>query len=202
MVCRFSAQFRFYLDVLLPTPRLVWKLKKGKAVFSDECNETNSDQLSEDETKSTFFLKKMPKIVSRSIVSSSESQPRQANAPRIHIYRCNFCTTYCLALDIKMEQILPRRRTDNSFIIDRTKRKTCKVNCLYDKHTQITDGRTKYLCWISFLSCKWNLEHPVWSIGKYFKLPSPNPPSVNLIVALQGRTVRKTMALLLSKSQV
>ncbi|KAI9000144.1 hypothetical protein DFJ74DRAFT_697847 [Hyaloraphidium curvatum] len=67
----------------------------------------------------------MPKIVSSSIVSTSEE--RKPDGAALHVYYC-VCGEYLLILD-KVLSRLPRRRTDGARIIDNAVRRY-KVNCV------------------------------------------------------------------------
>ncbi|KAI7881965.1 hypothetical protein K492DRAFT_236303 [Lichtheimia hyalospora FSU 10163] len=63
----------------------------------------------------------MPKIVSSSIVSSSDHLVQQDDQrSALHVYYC-LCSEFILVIDADL-RILPRRRTDNAIIVSNTKR--------------------------------------------------------------------------------
>lgn len=63
----------------------------------------------------------MPKIVSSSVVSSSDhALPNQEASNSLHVYYC-LCSEFLLVIDADLRQ-LPRRRTDNSIIVSNTRR--------------------------------------------------------------------------------
>ncbi|KAI9322604.1 hypothetical protein BX666DRAFT_1896751 [Dichotomocladium elegans] len=63
----------------------------------------------------------MPKIVSSSIVSSSDHTVQPEDQRRaLHVYYC-LCSEFLLVIDADL-RVLPRRRTDNAIIVSNTKR--------------------------------------------------------------------------------
>ncbi|KAM6495778.1 hypothetical protein JOM56_008484 [Amanita muscaria] len=74
----------------------------------------------------------MPKVVSRSAVSSStDAQPTASSAASLRVYYC-ICGEFILVID-KNLAALPRRKTDNAIIIraqetDTAKARTFKLN--------------------------------------------------------------------------
>ncbi|KAJ3040850.1 hypothetical protein HK097_002446 [Rhizophlyctis rosea] len=61
----------------------------------------------------------MPKIVSSTTVSASTDEP-QKDSQKLHTYYCLYCGEFVLIIDKHLRK-LPRRKTDNAYIIDRTK---------------------------------------------------------------------------------
>ncbi|KAI9288252.1 hypothetical protein BC943DRAFT_318075 [Umbelopsis sp. AD052] len=60
----------------------------------------------------------MPKIVSKSIVSSSDQQGNNDNtssSTQLHVYYC-LCSEFILVIDHDLQQ-LPRRETDSSYVV-------------------------------------------------------------------------------------
>lgn len=63
----------------------------------------------------------MPKIVSSSVVSSSDHALKNEDQSKsLHVYYC-LCSEFLLVIDADLRQ-LPRRRTDNSVIVSNTRR--------------------------------------------------------------------------------
>ena len=63
----------------------------------------------------------MPKIVSSSIVSSSDHAAQgEDQRHSLHTYYC-LCSEFLLVIDADLRQ-LPRRRTDNAIIVSNTQR--------------------------------------------------------------------------------
>ncbi|KAI8149147.1 hypothetical protein BJV82DRAFT_208536 [Fennellomyces sp. T-0311] len=63
----------------------------------------------------------MPKIVSSSIVSSSDHTAQSEDQRHsLHVYYC-LCSEFLLVIDADLRQ-LPRRRTDNAIIVSNTRR--------------------------------------------------------------------------------
>lgn len=63
----------------------------------------------------------MPKIISSSVVSSSDHTTQQEqHSKTLYVYYC-LCSEFLLVIDADLRQ-LPRRRTDNSFIVSNTRR--------------------------------------------------------------------------------
>lgn len=75
---------------------------------------------------STRGEQRMPKIVSSSIVSTSEQRP-QSRQPPLSTYYC-ICGDYLLILDKRIQQ-LPRRKTDGAHILQNNERRY-KVNAV------------------------------------------------------------------------
>lgn len=67
-----------------------------------------------------FNKQNMPKIVSSSVVSSSDHANQNDQAKSLHVYYC-LCSEFLLVIDADLRQ-LPRRRTDNSVIVSNTRR--------------------------------------------------------------------------------
>ncbi|KAJ3044592.1 hypothetical protein HDV00_001518 [Rhizophlyctis rosea] len=67
----------------------------------------------------------MPKIVSSSTVSAS-TDGVQPNQQKLHTYYCSYCGEFVLIIDKHLRK-LPRRKTDNAYIVDRQKH-TSKIN--------------------------------------------------------------------------
>ncbi|KAG2187021.1 hypothetical protein INT44_003249 [Umbelopsis vinacea] len=60
----------------------------------------------------------MPKIVSKSTVSSSDQQGNNDNtssSTQLHVYYC-LCSEFILVIDHDLQQ-LPRRETDSSYVV-------------------------------------------------------------------------------------
>lgn len=73
------------------------------------------------DTFDTLPTNTMPKIVSSSIVSSSDHLVQQEDQrSALHVYYC-LCSEFILVIDADL-RILPRRRTDNAIIVSNTKR--------------------------------------------------------------------------------
>ncbi|THV08420.1 hypothetical protein K435DRAFT_771927 [Dendrothele bispora CBS 962.96] len=76
----------------------------------------------------------MPKVVSRSAVSSStDAQPTASSAAALRVYYC-ICGEFILVLDASLSA-LPRRKTDKAFIIrcqdgDSAKARVFKLNAV------------------------------------------------------------------------
>lgn len=63
----------------------------------------------------------MPKIVSSSIVSSSDHTTQSEDQRHeLHVYYC-LCSEFLLVIDADLRR-LPRRRTDNAIIVSNTQR--------------------------------------------------------------------------------
>lgn len=66
----------------------------------------------------------MPKIVSSSIVSSSDHSKNNTTAEdtrdKLHVYYC-LCSEFLLVVDANLED-MPRRRTDNAIIVSNARR--------------------------------------------------------------------------------
>ncbi|KAG2178018.1 hypothetical protein INT43_003271 [Umbelopsis isabellina] len=65
----------------------------------------------------------MPKIVSKSTVSSSDQQgnnDNNSNNTKLHVYYC-LCSEFILVIDHDLQQ-LPKRHTDQSHIVSNTAR--------------------------------------------------------------------------------
>ncbi|KAI9305021.1 hypothetical protein BJ944DRAFT_288161 [Cunninghamella echinulata] len=63
----------------------------------------------------------MPKIVSSSTISSSSfDDSNDSKRHKLKVYYC-LCSEFLLVIDLDLRQ-LPRRKTDNSIIVDNTKR--------------------------------------------------------------------------------
>ncbi|KAL9539555.1 hypothetical protein MBANPS3_010192 [Mucor bainieri] len=63
----------------------------------------------------------MPKIVSSSVVSSSDHATKPEDQPKsLHVYYC-LCSEFALVIDADLRQ-LPRRRTDNAIIVSNVRR--------------------------------------------------------------------------------
>jgi len=71
---------------------------------------------------SVFYLFHiMPKIVSSSVVSSSDHATKPEDQPKsLHVYYC-LCSEFALVIDADLRQ-LPRRRTDNAIIVSNARR--------------------------------------------------------------------------------
>ncbi|KAF9451659.1 hypothetical protein P691DRAFT_723704 [Macrolepiota fuliginosa MF-IS2] len=80
----------------------------------------------------------MPKVVSRSAVSSSsDAQPTASSTAALRVYYC-ICGEFILVIDTSLAT-LPRRQTDNAIIIrtqddDTGKAKTFKLNATISDH--------------------------------------------------------------------
>ncbi|CAG8494494.1 9891_t:CDS:2 [Ambispora gerdemannii] len=75
----------------------------------------------------------MPKIVSSSTVSSSE-QTNVRPEQHLHVYYC-LCSEFILVIDAKLDR-LPRRKTDNAYIIANGKR-IYKLNAIEPSNNPI-----------------------------------------------------------------
>ncbi|KAI8076483.1 uncharacterized protein B0P05DRAFT_546037 [Gilbertella persicaria] len=92
----------------------------------------------------------MPKIVSSSIVSSSDhpAQKEQEQPTHLHVYYC-LCSEFLLVIDADLRQ-LARRRTDNAIIVSNTKR-TYKLtaeaeDCVLLKRKEGYEKQYRYHC--------------------------------------------------------
>ncbi|KAI8973536.1 hypothetical protein BDF20DRAFT_882909 [Mycotypha africana] len=62
----------------------------------------------------------MPKIVSSSVVSSSDHALLNDQSTSLHVYYC-LCSEFLLAIDADLRK-LPKRKTDNAVIVSNTRR--------------------------------------------------------------------------------
>lgn len=76
----------------------------------------------------------MPKIVSHSIVSSSDQTSETSGQHPLHVYYC-LCSEFILVIDLALER-LPRRRTDRAFVVANAKR-TYKLTAVQGACTMI-----------------------------------------------------------------
>ncbi|KAI7862179.1 hypothetical protein BDF14DRAFT_1858874 [Spinellus fusiger] len=91
----------------------------------------------------------MPKIVSSSVVSSSDHSGQQEDQRHtLHVYYC-LCSEFLLVIDVDLRQ-LPRRRTDNAIIVSNTRR-TYKFtaqadDCVLLKRREGFEKQFRYRC--------------------------------------------------------
>ncbi|KAI9016482.1 hypothetical protein CLU79DRAFT_762765 [Phycomyces nitens] len=91
----------------------------------------------------------MPKIVTSSIVSSSDhSAQAEDQRHTLHVYYC-LCSEFLLVIDVDLRQ-LPRRRTDNAIIVSNTRR-TYKLtaeadDCVILKRRDGFEKQYRYRC--------------------------------------------------------
>lgn len=91
----------------------------------------------------------MPKIVSSSVVSSSDHALNgEEQAKSLHVYYC-LCSEFLLVIDADLRQ-LPRRRTDNAVIVSNTRR-TYKLtaeadDCVLLKRRDGYEKQFRYHC--------------------------------------------------------
>ncbi|GAA5802987.1 hypothetical protein HPULCUR_008462 [Helicostylum pulchrum] len=90
----------------------------------------------------------MPKIVSSSVVSSSDHAAQNDQAKSLHVYYC-LCSEFLLVIDADLRQ-LPRRRTDNSVIVSnirRTYKLTAEADdCVLLKRRDGYEKQFRYHC--------------------------------------------------------
>ncbi|KAI9486393.1 MAG: hypothetical protein EXX96DRAFT_548889 [Benjaminiella poitrasii] len=91
----------------------------------------------------------MPKIVSSSVVSSSDhALSNDDSAKKLYVYYC-LCSEFLLVIDADLRQ-LPRRRTDNAIIVSNTRR-TYKLTaeageCVLLKRRDGYEKQYRYQC--------------------------------------------------------
>ncbi|OBZ85375.1 hypothetical protein A0J61_06571 [Choanephora cucurbitarum] len=90
----------------------------------------------------------MPKIVSSSIVSSSDHVAQGDSNTTLHVYYC-LCSEFLLVIDADLRQ-LPRRRTDNAIIVSNVRR-TYKLTaeageCVLLKRREGYEKQFRYHC--------------------------------------------------------
>ncbi|KAG1148688.1 hypothetical protein G6F38_003329 [Rhizopus arrhizus] len=93
--------------------------------------------------------REMPKIISSSVVSSSDHTTQQEqHSKTLYVYYC-LCSEFLLVIDADLRQ-LPRRRTDNSFIVSNVRR-TYKLSaeagdCVLLKRRDGYEKQYRYHC--------------------------------------------------------
>lgn len=85
----------------------------------------------------------MPKIVSSSVVSSSDHATQNDAAKALHVYYC-LCSEFLLVIDADLRQ-LPRRRTDNAVIVSNARR-TYKLTAEADDCVLLKRYQVQKLC--------------------------------------------------------
>ncbi|KAG1451679.1 hypothetical protein G6F56_008020 [Rhizopus delemar] len=91
----------------------------------------------------------MPKIISSSVVSSSDQTTQnEQHSKALYVYYC-LCSEFLLVIDTDLRQ-LPKRRTDNSFIVSNTQR-TYKLSaeagdCVLLKRRDGYEKQYRYHC--------------------------------------------------------
>ncbi|KXN86416.1 hypothetical protein AN958_10278 [Leucoagaricus sp. SymC.cos] len=90
----------------------------------------------------------MPKVVSRSAVSSStDAQPTASSSAALRVYYC-ICGEFILVIDKSLAS-LPRRQTDNAVMIrtqdnDTGKARIFKLNATINEHPLIIERKNGY----------------------------------------------------------
>ncbi|XP_006460233.1 hypothetical protein AGABI2DRAFT_135486 [Agaricus bisporus var. bisporus H97] len=124
----------------------------------------------------------MPKVVSRSAISSStDAQPTASSTAALRVYYC-ICGEFILVIDKSLAS-LPRRQTDNAIIIhtqhnDTGKARTFKLNATISEHPvllQRKDGHERqyrFLCPRCYLPIGYQTSPPPAKSGPYIYILS------------------------------